>query len=46
MKEIKINEHLIQQTDDEIRLMQYNPEKNLTFKKSDIQAVYAVVGRA
>ena len=34
------------QTDDEICVMQYNPEKNLTFKKSDIQAVYAVVGRA
>lgn len=33
------------QTENEIKLSQYNPRINITFKKSDVQALYAVVGR-
>ena len=34
------------QNDAEVTVMQYNPQKKMTFDKADIQALYAVVGRA
>ena len=36
----------VSQSEDEVTVAQYNPEKEIAYKKEDVQNIYTVVGRA